>query len=163
MNNFRTNDRVSNFIYWSCRIIDSGSLVKLSMVIKTVKVVYKRNLCSDNIFPHTILDDVFIVSQQQTFFKELLNTIFYIPVHDMTFQKVGLLQMKMVRASKKDDGDGDVWYECNNLTLINLVLIYTGPMREDKLCLLLLALQVLCSCVAFTIRYPLAHFFYSTS
>ncbi|CAH0388789.1 unnamed protein product [Bemisia tabaci] len=50
--------------------------------------------------------------------------------------------------------------ECNNLTLLNLVLIYSGPVREASLTKILLLIQVLCSCIAFTIRYPLASVFY---
>ena len=70
----------------------------------------------------------------------------------------------------------------NNLTLINFVLFIFGPLREDRLtlvsygvavfaryCLLtslfvgqvLLAIQVLCSIVAFVIRFQLAGLLYS--
>ncbi len=50
--------------------------------------------------------------------------------------------------------------ECNNLTLINLILRVTGPMREDSLTLVLLGVQVACSLLAFAIRYPLAYLLY---
>ena len=50
--------------------------------------------------------------------------------------------------------------ECNNLTLINLILRLTGPMREDRLTLVLLGVQVACSLLAFAIRYPLAYLLY---
>ena len=46
--------------------------------------------------------------------------------------------------------------ECNNLTLINLILRVTGPMREDSLTLVLLGVQVACS-----LRYPLAYLLYA--
>nr|XP_050869994.1 UDP-N-acetylglucosamine--dolichyl-phosphate N-acetylglucosaminephosphotransferase [Vespula vulgaris] len=49
---------------------------------------------------------------------------------------------------------------CNNLTLINFLLINIGPTREPKLTLILMLLQVVCSCLAFVIRYPLASVFY---
>ncbi|XP_063722997.1 UDP-N-acetylglucosamine--dolichyl-phosphate N-acetylglucosaminephosphotransferase-like [Symsagittifera roscoffensis] len=62
---------------------------------------------------------------------------------------------------KESTVDGEKWMTCNNMTLNNLVLIHSGPMREDKLCIVILVLQVTCSCVAFVIRYPLAYLFYS--
>jgi UDP-N-acetylglucosamine--dolichyl-phosphate N-acetylglucosaminephosphotransferase len=43
--------------------------------------------------------------------------------------------------------------ECPNCTLICLVLRITGPMNERSLCLTLLFIQGICSCVAFYIRY----------
>lgn len=49
----------------------------------------------------------------------------------------------------------------NNLTLINLVLIYGGPCREDVLARRVLMVQVACSAVAFFVRYPLAQLLYS--
>lgn len=51
----------------------------------------------------------------------------------------------------------------NNLTLINLFLIKLGPMSEAKLTTMLLLFQVLCTCIAFLIRYPMASFFYDKS
>ena len=50
--------------------------------------------------------------------------------------------------------------ECNNLTLLNLLLRLTGPLHEARLTLLLLALQLVCSVLAFTVRYPLAWLLY---
>ena len=47
--------------------------------------------------------------------------------------------------------------ECPNLTLVCLVLRITGPLTERSLCVLLLGLQVLTSCVAFVIRYYVLH------
>lgn len=48
----------------------------------------------------------------------------------------------------------------NNLTLINLVLFYLGPLHEAKLTTILIAIQVLCTGLAFFVRYPMAHVFY---
>ncbi|XP_040569936.1 UDP-N-acetylglucosamine--dolichyl-phosphate N-acetylglucosaminephosphotransferase [Lepeophtheirus salmonis] len=48
----------------------------------------------------------------------------------------------------------------NNLTLVNLVLLLTGPLREERLTIILLSFQILCSVLAFFIRYPLALLFY---
>ncbi|TRY74710.1 hypothetical protein TCAL_09186 [Tigriopus californicus] len=54
----------------------------------------------------------------------------------------------------------EVWVECNNMTLINLVLRICGPMHEQTLTIVLLVFQVFCSVLAFFIRYPLAYLFY---
>ncbi|ERL89366.1 hypothetical protein D910_06737 [Dendroctonus ponderosae] len=48
----------------------------------------------------------------------------------------------------------------NNFTLINLVLLYFGPMHEAKLSTVLLGIQFLCTLLAFVIRYPFASVFY---
>ncbi|XP_042243371.1 UDP-N-acetylglucosamine--dolichyl-phosphate N-acetylglucosaminephosphotransferase-like [Homarus americanus] len=48
----------------------------------------------------------------------------------------------------------------NNLTLINLTLLKLGPQHEGTLTTRLLMLQVLCSGLAFFIRYPLADMFF---
>ncbi|XP_061703942.1 UDP-N-acetylglucosamine--dolichyl-phosphate N-acetylglucosaminephosphotransferase [Cydia pomonella] len=50
----------------------------------------------------------------------------------------------------------------NNLTLINFFLIKLGPMSEVRLTTNLMLFQVLCTCIAFLIRYPLASYFYDT-
>ncbi|KAI8422315.1 hypothetical protein MSG28_006192 [Choristoneura fumiferana] len=50
----------------------------------------------------------------------------------------------------------------NNLTLINLFLIKFGPMSEVRLTTSLMMFQIVCTCVAFIIRYPLASYFYDT-
>ncbi|CAI9737772.1 UDP-N-acetylglucosamine--dolichyl-phosphate N-acetylglucosaminephosphotransferase-like [Octopus vulgaris] len=50
--------------------------------------------------------------------------------------------------------------ECNNLTLLNLVLVYTGPLHERTLVLILLSIQIFCSFIAFFIRYQVAKIFY---
>jgi len=58
---------------------------------------------------------------------------------------------------KRFSGDDEVqMVECNNLTLINLILKMFGPMHERTLTLVLLTIQIFCSAIAFAIRYPLA-------
>ena len=47
-----------------------------------------------------------------------------------------------------------------NLTLINFVLAVFGDMNEQTLCHVLLAFQIVCSGVAFAIRYYMSSFFY---
>ncbi|XP_075152143.1 alg7 dolichyl-phosphate N-acetylglucosaminephosphotransferase [Haematobia irritans] len=50
----------------------------------------------------------------------------------------------------------------NNFTLINFVLVVFGPVHEKVVTQMLIAIQVLCSIVAFVIRYPLASYAYDT-
>ena len=52
------------------------------------------------------------------------------------------------------------YVEFNNLTLINYTLKICGPLHERTLTCVILGLQIICSCIAFTIRYPLALLFY---
>lgn len=56
----------------------------------------------------------------------------------------------------KEEGQLDM-IQFNNLTLINFILKLIGPMHEQTLTCWLLVVQVLCSVVAFTVRYPLAY------
>lgn len=60
----------------------------------------------------------------------------------------------------QEDKEGTV--TCNNLTLINFMLIKIGPMKESTLTSSLLLVQVASSILAFIIRYPLVPFFYET-
>lgn len=60
----------------------------------------------------------------------------------------------------KEHKISDVKVECSNFTIINLVLHWLGPMREDKLVNVLLTLQILCSVIAFIIRYYVVQFVY---
>eukprot|EP00929_Paragymnodinium_shiwhaense_P092582 TRINITY_DN52534_c0_g1_i1.p1 TRINITY_DN52534_c0_g1~~TRINITY_DN52534_c0_g1_i1.p1 ORF type:complete len:502 (+),score=97.33 TRINITY_DN52534_c0_g1_i1:56-1561(+) len=52
--------------------------------------------------------------------------------------------------------------EMSNLTLINLMLYWFGPCREDILCFRLLMVQCLFSALCFWIRFGLSHAFYDT-
>ncbi|CAH2108252.1 unnamed protein product [Euphydryas editha] len=58
---------------------------------------------------------------------------------------------------KQEDDDCII---INNMTLINLFLIKLGPMPEVQLTTSLLLFQILCTCLAFLIRYPMASYFY---
>ncbi|CAO3590227.1 unnamed protein product [Absidia cylindrospora] len=57
------------------------------------------------------------------------------------------------------DANGRI-LECNNLTLINLVLAYTGPLAENHLTMVILIIQIFCSLLAFYIRYSLVKYVY---
>lgn len=74
-----------------------------------------------------------------------------------TFRALHLVRWKEEKDSKSDK---EAYVECNNLTLINFVLIWNGPTHEAALTSILLMIQVFCSLLAFTIRYPLASLFY---
>ena len=56
--------------------------------------------------------------------------------------------------------DGEEFIQCNNLTIINLMLLFAGPIHEASATKYLMVVQMLCSLVAFVIRYPLAFLFY---
>ena len=56
--------------------------------------------------------------------------------------------------------DPDKIIACSNLTIINLMLVIFGPMREDYLCFWLLVLQGLCGILGFVIRHRLAFLIY---
>ncbi|KAM7532645.1 hypothetical protein Aperf_G00000130831 [Anoplocephala perfoliata] len=60
----------------------------------------------------------------------------------------------------KEEADSDETITTDNLTAINLFLRLAGPMSEARATASLLAIQVLCSCLAFVIRYPLAGYLY---
>ncbi|GFO32987.1 UDP-n-acetylglucosamine--dolichyl-phosphate n-acetylglucosaminephosphotransferase-like [Plakobranchus ocellatus] len=63
---------------------------------------------------------------------------------------------------RRNVGDGGMYTEVNNLTLINLALRIFGPLHEKKLVTILLVLQVFCSIIAFFIRYHLKKIFYDS-
>ena len=48
-----------------------------------------------------------------------------------------------------------------NHNLINLFLLISGPQHERTLCRMLLVLQIVCSVLAFIIRYQIAAYFYT--
>lgn len=73
---------------------------------------------------------------------------------------IGLLKPLRLLSCEEFEKDGEPWLEMNNLTLINFVLRLTGPMHERNLTVLMLVLQVICSLLAFVVRYPLAFIFY---
>jgi UDP-N-acetylglucosamine--dolichyl-phosphate N-acetylglucosaminephosphotransferase len=49
---------------------------------------------------------------------------------------------------------------CTNLTILNLLLNFTGPIKEDTLTKLFIMVQLAGSVLAFGIRYGMAGFFY---
>lgn len=70
------------------------------------------------------------------------------------FRALGLLYYK------EGVGEDGSYMQVNNLTLINLVLKLCGPLHEQTLTFILLVIQVVCSGLAFLVRYQLAKLFY---
>ncbi|WKY11851.1 hypothetical protein Q1695_003431 [Nippostrongylus brasiliensis] len=62
--------------------------------------------------------------------------------------------------SRRFEKDGVRWMEINNLTILNLVLKFAGPLHESMLTNVLLSIQVAFSVVAFLIRFYLSSFLY---
>ncbi|XGW03900.1 hypothetical protein V3C99_015223 [Haemonchus contortus] len=61
---------------------------------------------------------------------------------------------------RKYEKDGVRWQEINNLTILNLVLKFAGPLHERTLTNVLLSIQVACSIFAFLVRFYFASFIY---
>ncbi|XP_034942856.1 UDP-N-acetylglucosamine--dolichyl-phosphate N-acetylglucosaminephosphotransferase [Chelonus insularis] len=76
--------------------------------------------------------------------------------------KLARLIMNLFKTLKlvkwEEDKDGTV--TCNNLTLINFLLISIGPTKEVKVTKMLLLIQVASTILTFLIRYPFASLFY---
>ncbi|GAB0094487.1 hypothetical protein DMENIID0001_097930 [Sergentomyia squamirostris] len=89
---------------------------------------------------------------------EVSQTIFrYSELHPLG--KIAVSIFRHLRLIKWDEKDSIV--TTNNFTLINFVILKLGPLREDQVTWILMIFQVLCTVVAFTIRYPLAGYFYN--
>ena len=71
-----------------------------------------------------------------------------------------VLELLHVTHVKREVVKDDEFVEFNNLTLNNFVLKILGPMKENNLTKLMLAIQVLCSGVGFFIRYTVADSLY---
>lgn len=65
--------------------------------------------------------------------------------------------LRIINVQEKDE-----IVTCNNFTIINFAINVCGPIHEQKLTNILIGFQILCSLVAFSIRYPLAKYFYET-
>lgn len=75
---------------------------------------------------------------------------------------IGKLFVKLFRTLRliewMETPDGVV--TTNNFTLINFLIVLLGPAHEGSLTNRLIGIQVISTCVAFVIRYPLAKYFY---
>lgn len=74
---------------------------------------------------------------------------------------LGLTRLQRERARVEKGGTAEeVIVSATNLTLINWVLVHCGPLREETLCLIIGAIQVIGSALAFSIRYGLGTLVY---
>ena len=69
------------------------------------------------------------------------------------FRKLNLISVEKVALSIDT-------YKVTNFTIINFFLNFYGPMKESQLTTTLLVFQVICSCIAFFIRYYLSSVLY---
>lgn len=72
--------------------------------------------------------------------------------------KVFVRLFRLVHIIKWDEKDDVI--VTNNFTLINFVILLCGPIHERNLTRVLIGFQIVCTMLAFIIRYPLAIYFY---
>jgi UDP-N-acetylglucosamine--dolichyl-phosphate N-acetylglucosaminephosphotransferase len=67
--------------------------------------------------------------------------------------------LKLLRIKVNDDGEV---VESSNFTIINLWLVWFGPVREDKLVIGLTVLQIFCGLLGLLVRHRLALFIFTS-
>ncbi|VDN53995.1 unnamed protein product [Dracunculus medinensis] len=77
-------------------------------------------------------------------------------LHPIGKLSLNVLHFMGMLYSNTFERSGEIWQEINNLTLINVILKFTGPLHEERLTILILSIQVLCSFLAFFIRFGVA-------
>lgn len=65
--------------------------------------------------------------------------------------------LRLVRIERAPEGG---IASVTNFTILNTILVNAGPMTEPQLTMSIMAIQLVCSGLAFFVRYPLASFFY---
>lgn len=63
-----------------------------------------------------------------------------------------LALLKMVKVERNEKGQ---IVKFSNMTIINMSLVWFGPMREDKLCILILAIQLIIGLLMLAVRHTL--------
>uniref|UniRef100_A0A7E4ZU20 UDP-N-acetylglucosamine--dolichyl-phosphate N-acetylglucosaminephosphotransferase n=1 Tax=Panagrellus redivivus TaxID=6233 RepID=A0A7E4ZU20_PANRE len=73
-----------------------------------------------------------------------------------------VVTLRMTKLLKYEEfqKDGARWARINNLTILNLILKFTGPLYEYQLNNVFLGLQIACSALAFVGRFYFASFLY---
>ncbi|KAF7633215.1 hypothetical protein Mgra_00007406 [Meloidogyne graminicola] len=79
--------------------------------------------------------------------------------------KMGILCFRILTLTKliyfeEINKDGEIWISMNNLTILNLILKFNGPLFEWELTNKFIIFQILCSIFAFFCRFCLARIFY---
>jgi len=105
--------------------------------------------CPRHRLPKFIKEENKVTASMAEFKEEELK-----PLGGLVLSLFSLFGLATVRRFKDEQGVHRL--QCNNLTIINLVLNICGPMHEQTLTILILTIQILCSILAFCIRYPLA-------
>ncbi|KAG0226386.1 glycosyl transferase family 4-domain-containing protein [Mortierella sp. GBAus27b] len=80
-------------------------------------------------------------------------------------RRIGWLCIKLLEALglthvRYDAQTGQRPLEMTNLTILNLILLKTGPISERNLTVAVMVIQLVCSLVAFVIRYRLVYLLY---
>ncbi|XP_062499331.1 UDP-N-acetylglucosamine--dolichyl-phosphate N-acetylglucosaminephosphotransferase-like [Corticium candelabrum] len=75
---------------------------------------------------------------------------------------IKILSLLHLATVQNDLGEDGQEMRINNLTLINLIIKLCGPMKENKLTIVVLCIQIFGSIVAFIIRYKLSLVFYDS-
>ncbi|EGC29822.1 UDP-N-acetylglucosamine-dolichyl-phosphate N-acetylglucosaminephosphotransferase [Dictyostelium purpureum] len=88
------------------------------------------------------------------FIPQILNFLYSTP------QLFGVIPCPRHRVPKYNPTTDKMEAIPTNLTIINLLLMVTGPLSERKLCIYLLIFQGLCSCIGFGVRYFVAPYFF---
>ncbi len=80
------------------------------------------------------------------------------PLKPSTLYVLGIFMLFGLAEINEVEGENSI--EINNFTILNLLLLKFGPLHERTLAIFVIIVQILASCLAFTIRYRLVHFFY---
>nr|XP_019014482.1 UDP-N-acetylglucosamine-dolichyl-phosphate N-acetylglucosaminephosphotransferase [Kwoniella pini CBS 10737]OCF53263.1 UDP-N-acetylglucosamine-dolichyl-phosphate N-acetylglucosaminephosphotransferase [Kwoniella pini CBS 10737] len=73
---------------------------------------------------------------------------------------LSILKLVKLEYDVDDNNNKEYIKSSTNLTILNFLLIHFGPLKEDKLCILMGLIQVLGSLIAFIIRYGVGSWFY---
>ena len=75
--------------------------------------------------------------------------------------KIMISILEKLRLAKITRNEKGTWVDCNNLTLMNLILLKFGPMNEGNLAWSVCLVQLMGSLTAYFIRYGLVHIVYN--
>lgn len=75
---------------------------------------------------------------------------------------IKLLEFFRLLDVKRGVGEDGLYMECNNMTLINLLLLKIGPTHEALLTTILMIFQILTSILGLFIRYYISSFFFDS-
>lgn len=83
------------------------------------------------------------------------------PPQGLTKAMLDVLEtLRLLRVTRDKQGTA---IGCSNFTILNLILVLRGPMKEDRLTMWMLGVQITGSAVAFGVRYGISGLFYDSS